>query len=237
KLEWSESFGATEYEIVYGKESGKHNSIPITVSGNSYVVKNLKNGTPYYFVVRGKNSNGYSDYSNEIKAVPTSVIDANVIYNVDCGSNGVNAHNTPLGVNQSIEDQAFGKDQVTAKSWGYTIDGTPWASGDAHQNQSVLVANLWSVGFEGNGIHYSFELENGNYIVELTFYDEWKSKSRITDVYINESKVLENYKNVGEPQTLKYMITVEDGVINIDIVGGLGNNDNIMISGIIIKKV
>ena len=236
KLEWSEAFGATEYEVVYGRESGKYISVPITVTGKSCIIKNLKNGTSYYFVVRAKNQYGYSDYSNEIKAVPAPVNDSNVVYNVDCGSNGVYAYNTAFGTNQSTDDQALGKDGATDYAWGYTTDGAPWSSGDAHPDQSVLVANLSSCGFENKGIHYSFEVANGNYTVELTFYDEWKSRNRITDAYINGKKVLQSYCYLGEAQTFVYNVTVENGNITIDIVGGVGNKDNVMISKIKIVK-
>ncbi len=235
-LEWSEAFGATEYEVCYGTQSGEYTG-SVTVSGLSARIGGLENGKAYYFAVRGKNDTGFGNYSNEMSAAPAPVADSDVVYNVDCGTAGLVPLGDKLGTNQSVEDQAYGKDSGTGYSWGYQTDGSTWASGEPMQENSVLVANLDEAeSFEGYGIHYLFGLENGEYTVEITFYDSWRVENRVTDLVLENEKVLEGYTWVGAPQTLSYQVTVEDGILNVDILGGAGNMDNAMVAAIRVVK-
>lgn len=235
-LEWSESFGATEYEVCYGTESGVYTQT-VRTKELSLRIGGLENGTEYYFVVRGVNGEGAGNYSNEKAATPQPTADENVIYFVDCGTGGLVPLGDKLGTNQSIEDQPFGEDAATGYEWGYTTDGSPWSSGEPFAENSVLVANLSESDYEGKGIHYLFELENGEYTVEVTFYDYWKNPNRVTDLVIEGEKVLEGYTGIGNPETFSYSANVEDGMLNVDVLGGAGNQDNAMVASIrIIRK-
>lgn len=240
KLEWNYFLLAEEYEVFCGTESGVYDDAPIvTTRDRSAFITDLTNGTAYYFVVRAKNANGVSDYSNEVCVTPQPRTDENVVYNIDCGTVGIIPLGNELGTHQSVEDQAYGKDEVTGYSWGYVADGGEWNSGNPNYENSVLVANLnYAGGYEGYGIHYTFGLENGEYEVQLVFYDYWKNDNRITDVILNGETVMEGYVSAcGAPETYTFKVTVTDGVILLDVVGGAGNADNVMIAGIKITKI
>ncbi len=236
-LEWTGAFAATSYEVWYGTESGNYTNHIVT-SEQYAVVSGLTNGTKYYFAVRGVNDEGTGGYSNEMTATPVPVANKKVLYYVDSGNLGLVPLGNQMGVYQSTEDQAYGVDPVTGKQWGYTTDGAPWLSGNPMPENSVLVANNKDIQqLEGKGIHYGFELENGTYTVEITFYDEWRVKDRLTDIYIEQTAVKEGYNGgIGTPETLTFTVKVEDGKLEIDLLGAKGNKDNIMVASIKIIK-
>ncbi len=118
------------------------------------------------------------------------------------------------------------------------MDGSAWNSGDPNYENSVLVANLSEGNYEGKGIHYFFELDDGDYAVELVFYDYWKSETRVSDVLINGTVVKENYVSAfGAPETYTFDTTVSGGNLVIDVIGGEGNRDNMMLAGIKITRI
>ncbi|WP_276356230.1 S-layer homology domain-containing protein [Cohnella caldifontis] len=71
-LSWSSVTGAAYYDIYQGSATGSYGASPIkTVTGTTYTVTGLANGTVYYFAVKAGNDGGASDaYSNEASAMP-----------------------------------------------------------------------------------------------------------------------------------------------------------------------
>jgi fibronectin type 3 domain-containing protein len=72
-LAWSAVTGATSYDIYQGTTAGSENPTPVAtgITGTTYTVANLANGTTYYFVVAAANSAGTGTYSNEASATPS----------------------------------------------------------------------------------------------------------------------------------------------------------------------
>ncbi|WP_068777714.1 fibronectin type III domain-containing protein [Paenibacillus sp. FJAT-26967] len=74
ELNWSTVTGATYYDVYRGTASGVYDSTPIaTVTGATYLAKDLTNGTTYYFIVKAGNPGGSSAASNEVSATPGAV--------------------------------------------------------------------------------------------------------------------------------------------------------------------
>ncbi|MVP00987.1 fibronectin type III domain-containing protein [Paenibacillus lutrae] len=74
ELNWSTVTGATYYDVYRGTASGVYDSTPIaTVTGATYLAKDLTNGTTYYFIVKAGNPGGGSAASNEGSATPGAV--------------------------------------------------------------------------------------------------------------------------------------------------------------------
>jgi hypothetical protein len=64
------------YEIYVGTASGKESSTPVNkspVTGTSYAVTGLTDGTTYYFIVKARNAIGLSPASNQLSAIPSPV--------------------------------------------------------------------------------------------------------------------------------------------------------------------
>lgn len=233
ELSWSSAYGATAYEVAYGTESGKYTD-SITIDGLTVRLGKLTNNVKYFFAVRGVNETGNGGYSNEIACTPVEVADAKVLYYVDSGTKGLVRLGDKMGTCQSVEDQHYGKDSVTGKTWGYTTDGTEWLSGNPMPENSVLVANTKDADkLVGYGIHYKFEVPEGSFRVEITFYDEWNVTNRYTDIVLEGNTVRTAYcGGLSRPETLSFDVTVADGVLDIDLLGSANNADNIMVASI-----
>jgi hypothetical protein len=73
RLGWSAASGASSYSVYQGSAAGAESSTPVMsgLTGTSYTVTGLSNGTHYYFVVKADYPGGASGPSNEVNAVPT----------------------------------------------------------------------------------------------------------------------------------------------------------------------
>jgi fibronectin type 3 domain-containing protein len=71
-LNWTAVAGAASYNVYQGASAGAEGTTPVAtgVTGASYTVSGLSNGTTYYFVVSAVNSAGISPASNEASAAP-----------------------------------------------------------------------------------------------------------------------------------------------------------------------
>ena len=73
-LTWTASTGAASYNVYQGAASGGESSTPIAtgITGVTYTVTGLSNGTPYFFTVAAVNAGGVSGPSNEATATPAA---------------------------------------------------------------------------------------------------------------------------------------------------------------------
>ncbi len=69
-IDWTSVPDATGYELFKSTTSGLYNDQPITVTDSVYEVRDLTNGTHYYFVVKATNAGGASAASEEVSATP-----------------------------------------------------------------------------------------------------------------------------------------------------------------------
>ena len=73
-ISWNQVAGLTYY-VYRGTTSGGESGTPIAsaLSAGSYQDTGLSNGTKYFYVVKAHNSVGYSAFSSEVSATPSSV--------------------------------------------------------------------------------------------------------------------------------------------------------------------
>ncbi|WP_257452785.1 glycoside hydrolase family 6 protein [Archangium lipolyticum] len=69
-LSWSAALGATSYTVKRGTASSGPFTNVTTVTGTTYTLTGLTNGTTYYFVVSASNANGESANSSAVSAIP-----------------------------------------------------------------------------------------------------------------------------------------------------------------------
>ncbi|CAN7766095.1 Ig-like domain-containing protein [Paenibacillus sp. LjRoot153] len=74
-MNWSSVPGATYYNVYVSTTSGQFSNEPVadTVTDITYNIKNLTNGTTYYFIVKAGNLSGLSGQSNQVDATPVIV--------------------------------------------------------------------------------------------------------------------------------------------------------------------
>ncbi len=66
----------TGYWVYAGTATGRENSTPVSktaITGTSYAVTGLTDGTTYYFVIKAQNGVGYSSASTQVSAIPSPV--------------------------------------------------------------------------------------------------------------------------------------------------------------------
>ena len=69
-LTWAAAPGAASYTLSYGTASGTYTATVPGLTGLTYTVTGLTNGTPYFFAVQAVNVSGTSPYSPEATATP-----------------------------------------------------------------------------------------------------------------------------------------------------------------------
>jgi cellulose 1,4-beta-cellobiosidase len=70
-LRWNASSGAASYDVKRSTANGgPYTTIATGVTGTSFVIRGLSNGTTYYFVVSAVNAAGESPSSNQASATP-----------------------------------------------------------------------------------------------------------------------------------------------------------------------
>lgn len=162
-------------------------------------------------------------------ATPATREDSSIIYFVDCGD--IDPATVPedgqLGTHNSVTDQVYGADPVTGYKWGIddgieempsgacgiggvSTDWTwPMESVTGDQTSKILTnrytKNQVENGIETRHLDYKFELENGEYMVEIGFADPWKCSQK-PSIYANYGQ--EDQQIIKED----FLVSTNDGV-------------------------
>lgn len=170
--------------------------------------------------------------------------DSSIIYFVDCGD--LDPETVPedgqLGTHNSVTEQLYGEDPVTGYKWGID-DGTDelpsgscgvggistdWTwpmesvTGDQVSKTSTnrYTKNQYENGIQTRYLDYKFELENGEYLVEVGFADPWGC-SQSPSVYANYGKedeqvIKENFLVSSNDGVVTETVKVTDGELTIN---------------------
>ena len=142
-----------------------------------------------------------------------------MMYYVDCGDNtpaNLEAEES-FGIRNSVEDQAYGVDSSTGYTWGYVTFGETWEQDNGDSNWDSLRTDEGDTA--GEGVTYAFELENGNYDVEIGFEDPWNNSRREVDIWIEGILVESNFSiGLKDNVTRTYLSqAVSGGELTIEI--------------------
>lgn len=216
--------GSGNYTIKYGTSEQNLDQFVTTVT-NSAVIKGLTNGTKYYIQVE----DSFGNVSNVAAGTP-KVPEGKVLYFVDAGTSNLYspASDEQFGRFNSILDQAYGKDAVSGKNWGYIGESQAYYTTD----------DRWtSVRERSEGMEYQFDLPQGTYMVTVAMKDPWNNGGRYTDLIINgETKDSKLVPGNGISKTYK-TVMAEDGTLSVKAVKSSGNsNNNPMISFILVSE-
>lgn len=207
---------------------------------------------------------------SELKVQAASVInrdDNSIVYAVDCGDIDVNTvpEDGPLGTHNSVTDQAYGADKNTGYKWGIvdtvsspltngsgsgggvSTDWT-WAYEFANGDQTSKTAtNRYTKNqFEKNTnsgerrLDYKFEVENGEYYVEVGFTDPWGC-SKTPSVYANlgesdETVIAKDFDVSSNSGVATGTVKVTNRELTINARGTGDNNKAINMTYITIKE-
>jgi hypothetical protein len=163
----------------------------------------------------------------ELNSTSTSTL----MYYVDCGdaNPSVLEDGEVLGSMQSNEEQPYGTDAVTNNKWGYIADdNSTWARTDGDYFNTLRQYNGNTA---GKGLHYKFDIPNGDYNVTLGFLEpaSWNTTDRYEDIIIEGTTKLTDYRctsSTGEAKGFNG-INVSDGELNIDIIKKSGSKPTI----------
>lgn len=200
-------------------------------------------------------------------AAETETTDSTIVYGVDCGD--VNPETAPedgpLGSNNSVTDQVYGKDAKTGYSWGIvdTVSSPLKNSKPAGSNKWAVTDHTWPYeftttdqtsktstnrytknqfesGVETRYLDYAFELENGEYYVEVGFTDPWGCSSS-PSIYVNkdekdEQVLSENFDVASNGGVVTGTVKVTNGKMTIGARGTGDANKAINMTYITIQK-
>lgn len=196
--------------------------------------------------------------------------DNSIVYAVDCGDLDVTTtpDDGPLGTHNSVTDQVYGADAQTGYKWGIvdsvsspltngscSIGGvsTDWTwpyefvSGD--QSKKTATNRYTKNQFEtsttisanqARHIDYKFEVENGEYYVEVGFTDPWGC-SKTPSVYANIGKddateIAKDFDVSTNSGVVTGTVKVTDGELTINARGTGDDNKAINMTYITIKE-
>lgn len=193
--------------------------------------------------------------------------DSSIVYAVDCGD--INPETAPedgpMGSHNSVTDRVYGKDEKTGYSWG-VVDtvSSPLKNGNPNLSSNCVATdwtwpyefttsdqnsktatnrytkNQYEKNVETRYLDYAFELENGEYFVEVGFTDPWGCSSSPT-LYANKGKsdetiLAEDFLVASNSGVVTGNVTVTDGELTINARGTSDANKAINMTYITIKK-
>lgn len=173
--------------------------------------------------------------------------DESVEYFVDCGDLNVTTVSSGdlLGKRNSVTEQAYGTDPVTGYKWGivdsistplmngssnstedavYTDQTWPYENGGCVDGDSKMKTNRYTKNQFENGVavrflDYAFELDNGDYNVEVGFANPWNCSNN-PNLYANLDKedevTIATHIGVGGGKVVKGTVTVTDGELTLN---------------------
>lgn len=227
------------YVTVDGNAIDESKSIKLAVSDGIY--------TGYELNVYAADHQTVSSYDFVIQKVvaedDNKPADERLVYFVDCGDHGTNtvSNGDSFGTHNSVTEQLYGVDAGTGYKWGLVDDPEDQYNGSA-LSAGLYTANTWCYEFNSlkDGIakvntnrytknqfetniprhlDYSFELEDGTYIIEIGFTDPWGC-SRNPSIYaykdaVNEQLLVKNFDVLDELATGR--ATVTGGKLDLNI--------------------
>ena len=146
------------------------------------------------------------------RAVLEPVFRNELIYHIDLGNTTDSIDNSvdTLGSYQSVFDQVYGADAVTGKNWGYLTDG--WGI--------LASGNKWSTMHEANyqanpeGQIYDLEVEPGDYVVQIGWYENWGSRTQ--NVSANGEEVIAEIVSLpGDYLVEQFEVTVAENKLSL----------------------
>ena len=157
-------------------------------------------------------------------ATPNAAEDTNVYYFVDSGvSNPFDVSTTSSGMYSSNLEQPYGEDPVTGKLWGYNADTASGTSAGMDAWDSVRYDDQDTA---GKGIQYTFELEPGEYTVEVGLYDPWQNGGRYQDVIVQGETVATRQLGITRNQIVAKGVVAEgENAMTVEIVRSAGVTD------------
>ena len=188
------------------------------------MIKGLENGVPCYFTVQANIPGETTVPTAVFTATPNAAEDTNVYYFVDSGvSNPFDVSTTSSGMYSSNLEQPYGEDPVTGKLWGYNADTASGTSAGMDAWDSVRYDDQDTA---GKGIQYTFELEPGEYTVEVGLYDPWQNGGRYQDVIVQGETVATRQLGITRNQIVAKGVVAEgENAMTVEIVRSAGVTD------------
>ncbi|TNJ59071.1 hypothetical protein FE784_37635, partial [Paenibacillus hemerocallicola] len=146
-LNWDTVTGATYYSVYLSTVQGLFTEpADATVTGATYNITGLTNGTTYYFIVKAGNSGGLSAASNEAIATPAAVPDAPIHVTAVAGDGQANVSFTAPTDHGGYAITSY---EVTASTGGIVRSGA---------SSPITVTGLT------NGVSYTFTVKAINQV-------------------------------------------------------------------------
>ncbi len=128
-----------------------------------------------------------------------------LVYHVDIGNETDSITNSLdiTGTHNSVFDQIYGTDATTSKKWGYIASGWGWL-GAGNKWNTMRERNYQE---DPNGLKYKLEIEPGDYVVQIGWYENWGTRSQ--DVIANGVKVIEDTASLpGDYMILEFEVNI-----------------------------
>jgi ELWxxDGT repeat protein len=158
-----------------------------------------------------KSDNSESTVTSTVVSQVEPVLRGDLLYLVEAGKKDptVIEAGEKMGKSQSTVDQAFGADPVTGKNWGYENCG--WAKDDGADKWGGLRQMDDTKAFR-----YKFEVENGDYVVQIGFTEFWGGRSE--HVLVNGTSLEDVILTASDNKMMRTAkVTVSDGMITIEV--------------------
>lgn len=120
-----------------------------------------------------------------------------------------------FGEYNSAEDQEYGLDPDTGKTWGYYGFGSTYSEDNGETWGESIRTDEGDTG--GEGLTYAFEIENGTYNVEIGFNDIWVNENRYMNIFVQGELIAENYVAVDIEDILMAEAVVTEGELVVEI--------------------
>jgi ELWxxDGT repeat protein len=218
----------TELFKISKTKKGTYGFDPV-YSGNNdvdsfYVVANHKKMSPegFKFEANFRAVNlGTDTLKIGARAVIEPVFRNELIYHIDLGNetNYIDKSVDALGSNQSVFDQAYGSDPVTGKNWGYKTGGWGW-TGSGNKWNTMREANYQA---NPEGQLYNLEVEPGNYVVQIGWYENWGSRTQ--NVTVNGAVVVPEIVSLPSDYLVKeFEVSVATNMLSLGFKSLNANN-------------